>query len=94
MGGALAEVPDTKSITTEDLAKKEFLESKIQNALLRLSPNLRLVTVLRYIEGLSYAEIADTLECSIGTIKSRLNRAHKNLEALLKSAIDIESKLS
>jgi RNA polymerase sigma factor (sigma-70 family) len=93
MGGALSEVPDSKSVTTEDLAKKDFLESKIQSALLRLSPNLRLVTVLRYIEGLSYAEIADTLSCSIGTIKSRLNRAHKNLEAILSSVIETERKL-
>ena len=93
MGGALSEVPDSKSITTEDLVRQDFLESKIQAALLRLSPNLRLVTVLRYIEALSYAEIADTLECSIGTVKSRLNRAHKNLETILKSVIDSERKV-
>ena len=63
-------------------------QKRIQDSLLKLSPNLRTVTVLRYIEGLSYAEVAETLQCSIGTVKSRLNRAHKTLEDLLRSEID------
>jgi len=49
----------------------------------RLSPDLRIVIVLRYTEGLSYEQIADVLGCSEGTVASRLNRAHKRLEQRL-----------
>jgi RNA polymerase sigma-70 factor (ECF subfamily) len=52
---------------------------RVQAALLRLSPKLRAVAVLRYVEGLSYEELAEALDCSMGTIKSRLNRAHAAL---------------
>lgn len=55
------------------------LEMHVQEALQELSERLRIVVVLRYLEGLSYAEIAEILDCSIGTVKSRLNRAHTAL---------------
>lgn len=51
----------------------------VQRALNRLSPKLRAVAVLRYVEGLSYEELSEVLDCSMGTIKSRLNRAHTAL---------------
>lgn len=53
--------------------------ARVQAALLELSPKLRAVAVLRYIEGLSYDQLAEVLDCSLGTIKSRLNRAHAAL---------------
>ena len=49
----------------------------------RLSPKLRLPILLKYVEGLSYEEIAAALNCSIGTVSSRLNRGHKQLAARL-----------
>ena len=52
---------------------------RVQDALMQLSPKLRAVAVLRYVEGLSYEELAEALDCSMGTIKSRLNRAHRAL---------------
>ena len=48
-----------------------------------ISPELRMVIVLRYTEGLAYDEIARVLGCSPGTVASRLNRAHKLLERRL-----------
>lgn len=44
-----------------------------------LKPKMRLPILLKYIEGLSYEEIAAVLGCSKGTVASRLNRAHKAL---------------
>jgi RNA polymerase sigma-70 factor, ECF subfamily len=39
--------------------------------------------VLRYTQGLSYEELAEIMDCSAGTIASRLNRIHKVLERRL-----------
>src|SRR5262249_48848209 len=55
----------------------------VQNAVMDLSPKLRTVVVLKYVEGLSYDEIARVLECSPGTVASRLSRTLTELEARL-----------
>jgi RNA polymerase sigma-70 factor, ECF subfamily len=62
----------------ESFAKREVSDS-VQTAIADLSPKLRLPILLKYVEGLSYEEIAETLGCSIGTVSSRLNRGHKAL---------------
>jgi len=51
----------------------------VHNALQLLRPKLRIVMVLKYVEDLSYAKIAEVLGCSIGTVGSRLNRGHQFL---------------
>jgi RNA polymerase sigma-70 factor (ECF subfamily) len=56
----------------------------VQQAMMELSPKLRTVVVLKYIEGLSYEEIAEVLNCSIGTVASRLSRALSGLESRLR----------
>ena len=56
----------------------------IHRAVMELSPKLRAVVALKYLEGLSYQEIASVLECSPGTVASRLNRALRELEARLR----------
>lgn len=75
------------------LSRSEAAE-RVQHALLDLSPKLRAIAVLRYVEGLSYEELAESLDCSMGTIKSRLNRAHaalaKSLGPLPRSFADEE----
>jgi RNA polymerase sigma-70 factor (ECF subfamily) len=65
-----------------DLLRREA-RTNLQSAVARLSPPLRMVIVLRYTEGLSYEAIAEALNCSEGTVASRLNRAHKALESKL-----------
>ena len=57
----------------------------VQRAIAELKPKLRLPILLKYIEGLSYEEIASVLGCSKGTVASRLNRAHKALAGRLES---------
>jgi len=56
---------------------------RVQAALMDLSPKLRAIAVLRYVEGLSYEQLAEALDLSMGTIKSRLNRAHAALASRL-----------
>lgn len=67
----------------EDLMRGE-MQQQVQSAVAKLTPEHRLVVVLRYTEGLSYDEIAEALGCSPGTVASRLNRAHKILERRLR----------
>jgi RNA polymerase sigma-70 factor (ECF subfamily) len=59
-------------------ARKE-LAGRVQTAVAELKPKLRWPILLKYVEGLSYEEIAKVLNCSKGTVASRLNRAHKAL---------------
>jgi RNA polymerase sigma-70 factor, ECF subfamily len=69
-------------------ASRRELEGEIQRAILRLSPKMRAITVLRYVEDLSYEEIAETLMISLGTVKSRLARAHQALDRELTPVLD------
>jgi len=59
------------------------MRDRVRGAVEKLPPELRMVIVLRYTEGLSYDEIAEVLGCATGTVASRLNRAHKVLERRL-----------
>ena len=70
------------------LVAERELEETVAKALLQLSPAMRTTVVLRYISGLSYKEVSDVLGCSIGTVKSRLNRAHKALLPVLKEMLE------
>ena len=62
----------------ERLARREVAQS-VQTAIATLPPKLRLPILLRYFDDLSYAEMAAALNCSIGTVSSRLSRAHRLL---------------
>jgi RNA polymerase sigma-70 factor, ECF subfamily len=67
-----------RSSQEESFARQQVSDS-VRTAIAGLSPKLRLPILLKYVEGLSYEEIAETLGCSIGTVSSRLNRGHKAL---------------
>lgn len=77
--------PATSSL--DQLLRSERGE-RVRAAIDRLPADLRIVVVLRYTEGLSYDEIADVLSCKVGTIASRLNRAHKRLERWLSPLVN------
>ena len=64
------------------LLAKEFVQ-QMETAVESLPEEQRLVLVLCEFEGLSYQEIAETLECPIGTVRSRLSRARTALQKLL-----------
>lgn len=55
------------------------MADSVKAAIGELRPKLRMPILLKYVEGLSYDEMAEVLSCSKGTIASRLNRGHKIL---------------
>lgn len=65
--------------TQDDKFEQKEISGEIQKAIATLKPKYRLPILLKYAEGLSYQEIAEILDCSVGTISSRLNRGHKIL---------------
>jgi RNA polymerase sigma-70 factor (ECF subfamily) len=58
----------------------QFHDEDVRRALLALPEAYRLPVVLVYVEDLTYRELADVLECPIGTVMSRLHRGRKALE--------------
>ena len=61
------------------IQEKEFLNT-LELKLGELSIEYKQVIIMRYVDELPYEEIADILHCSIGTVKSRLNRARSELK--------------
>lgn len=66
------------------LLRKE-IQHRLRLALLSLKPEVRVLLLLKEIEGLSYDEIAERLECSPGTVASRLSRGRRLLARKLDS---------
>ena len=82
--GEMIEVADDADSPQETVERTEQQEA-VQKALATLSEEYREVLLLRYMEELDYAEIAEVLQLPSGTVKSRINRAKAALKtALLK----------
>ncbi|HHV83759.1 MAG TPA: sigma-70 family RNA polymerase sigma factor, partial [Tepidanaerobacter syntrophicus] len=56
----------------------------IADAINMLPEEQKICVILRDVQGFSYAEIGEILNCSLGTVKSRLYRGRRNLRELLK----------
>jgi RNA polymerase sigma-70 factor (ECF subfamily) len=67
-----------------DSVMQDELSGQLKAAVDTLTPEQRMVVVLRYTEGLSYDQIAEAMGCSAGTVASRLSRVHKVLERRLR----------
>jgi RNA polymerase sigma-70 factor (ECF subfamily) len=65
----------------------------LEKLLRKLSDEFRSIVVLRDIEGLSYTEIAETLEIPIGTVESRLFRARQELRTLWRKSKEAKNAL-
>jgi RNA polymerase sigma-70 factor (ECF subfamily) len=73
-----------KRRSPEEQQRSQEIQETVREAILSLKPPLRAVVVLRYVEALSYSEIAEVVSCTEGTVASRLSRAHRLLERKLK----------
>ena len=84
---AAERVPDPRP-GPEGLTYGQEIQIRVQQELSRLPLNQRAVLVLRDIDGMEYQEIAQTLEISLGTVKSRLARGRDALRRALTDLIE------
>lgn len=80
------ELPDKKCKPNEKCLSSE-LETVIKSAILALPNQFRIAIILREFQGLSYDEIAEATNSSVGTVKSRIARARTKLQEDLKAYI-------
>ena len=79
--------PKAELQPAEKISDKEIRE-RIDLAIAKLSPEHRAVIVMRELDGLEYTEIASAMDCSVGTVMSRLFYARKKLQSLLKDVYE------
>jgi RNA polymerase sigma-70 factor (ECF subfamily) len=79
--------PDLVALISDKTPRRDAglkeLQEKLNAALLKLSEPHRLVVVLHDVQGLSHEEVAEVMECNIGTVRSRLFYARQQLQSLL-----------
>lgn len=80
--GACGPAP-AHSLSPEVALGQLDMRARIDAALQHLPPDYRMAVALADIEGLSYKEIAEAMECPIGTVMSRIYRGRRQLHALL-----------
>jgi RNA polymerase sigma-70 factor, ECF subfamily len=81
-GQAKLEIEDMHATPFDQLASLE-IQSVVQSALNQIPDVFRSSVILRDLEGLSYEEVAEVLECSVGTVKSRILRGRRALKEIL-----------
>jgi len=81
-GSRTRELPDPSDGPVRMMERGE-MRHEIERAVAALQPDWRMVVVLRDLQGLRYEEIAGILNCSVGTVKSRLSRARSKLKERL-----------
>ncbi len=82
--------PDDELEADDDPIEEHLARSwqidQVRAALVQLTPKHRAVIELTFVQGLSYAEIAEVMSCPIGTVKSRMSYALSRLNGLLSEA--------
>jgi RNA polymerase sigma-70 factor (ECF subfamily) len=74
--------------TPERMLLRDEIQTSIARAIDELPDELRTAITLRELEGLSYEEIAQTMDCPIGTVRSRIFRARDAIDTRLKPLLD------
>src|SRR5260370_6573071 len=81
-GQARIEIEDLCATPFEQLAAQE-IQVAVHGALHQIPEAFRSAVILRDLEGLSYEEVAEVLECNVGTVKSRILRGRRALKEIL-----------
>src|SRR5215475_3076766 len=89
-GHAPLEIEDAGATPFDQLAARE-IQQVVQGALQNIPDVFRSAVILRDLEGLSYEEVAEVLECSVGTVKSRILRGRRALKDLLDPLLGVRS---
>lgn len=74
--------------TPEALLLSDEIKATVEKTLGELPDELRTAITLRELEGLSYEEIAQAMDCPVGTVRSRIFRAREAIDARLKPLLD------
>ena len=74
--------------TPEGVLLTDEIRNVVEDALEQLPEDLRKAIVLRELEGLSYEEIAEAMDCPVGTVRSRIFRAREAIDKKLKPLLD------
>lgn len=74
--------------TPEGVLLTEEIRLVVEKALEQLPEDLRTAIMLRELEGLSYEEIAEAMDCPVGTVRSRIFRAREAIDKKLKPLLD------
>jgi RNA polymerase sigma-70 factor, ECF subfamily len=74
--------------TPEGLVLTDEIRSTVNSAIEALPEDLRTAIVLRELEGLSYEEIAATMDCPVGTVRSRIFRAREAIDRRLREVFE------
>ena len=74
--------------TPEGVLLTEEIRNVVERAMEQLPEDLRTAIVLRELEGLSYEEIAEAMDCPVGTVRSRIFRAREAIDKKLKPLLD------
>ena len=82
------DIPGPVIVIVEALMASREIASAVNAAVAALSEDLRQAIVLREIEGLSYEEIAEVMNCPIGTVRSRIFRAREAIAERLRPMLD------
>ena len=78
----------TEQTTPESLLAKDELQETILKTIENLPEDLKSAIMLREIEGLSYEEIAQVMECPVGTVRSRIFRAREMIDSKIKPLLE------
>ena len=72
----------------EGVVLKDEVQKTIDKAIEALPEDLRTAIILRELEGMTYEEIAETMECPVGTVRSRIFRAREAISKRIEPLLD------